>query len=82
MEDITFVGVDVHICKASAEREVKQRRPDLPVMMVTAYGDDEHRRRASELGAAGFLAKPVSKSNCGNCQRQRIKELTACRMSA
>jgi len=28
-------------------------------MMVTAYGDDERRRRASEYGAADFLAKPV-----------------------
>jgi two-component system chemotaxis response regulator CheY len=28
-------------------------------MMVTAYGDDERRRRASELGAAQFLSKPV-----------------------
>ena len=40
-------------------REVKQRRPDLPVMMLTAYGDDERRRRASELGASEFLTKPV-----------------------
>ena len=24
-------------------REIKARRPDLPVMMVTAYGDDERR---------------------------------------
>jgi CheY-like chemotaxis protein len=30
--------------------EIKQRFPDLPVMMVTAYGDDERRRCASELG--------------------------------
>jgi DNA-binding response OmpR family regulator len=28
-------------------------------MMVTAYGDDERRRRASELGASEFLTKPV-----------------------
>ena len=28
-------------------------------MMVTAYGDDERRRRASDLGAAEFLTKPV-----------------------
>jgi DNA-binding response OmpR family regulator len=27
--------------------------------MVTAYGDDERRRRASELGAREFLTKPV-----------------------
>jgi len=39
--------------------EIKQRFPDLPVMMVTAYGDDERRRRAGELGAAEFITKPV-----------------------
>ena len=40
-------------------REIKQRRPALPVLLVTAYGDDEGRRTAAELGAAAFLAKPV-----------------------
>jgi CheY-like chemotaxis protein len=40
-------------------REIKRRWPDLPVMMVTAYGDDERRRRASEYGAAEFITKPV-----------------------
>ena len=39
--------------------ELKQRRPDLPVMMVTAYGDDERRRVAQELGASEFITKPV-----------------------
>ena len=39
--------------------EIKQRFPELPVMMVTAYGDDERRRRASDLGACDFLTKPV-----------------------
>jgi len=38
---------------------VKQRFPALPVMMVTAYGDDERRRRARDLGASEFLTKPV-----------------------
>jgi DNA-binding response OmpR family regulator len=28
-------------------------------MMVTAYGDDDRRRRASELGAFAFITKPV-----------------------
>jgi CheY-like chemotaxis protein len=32
--------------------EIKQRFPALPVMMVTAYGDDERRRCAAEHGAA------------------------------
>jgi CheY-like chemotaxis protein len=39
--------------------EIKQRCPDLRVMMVTAYGDDERRRRARELGASEFNTKPV-----------------------
>jgi CheY-like chemotaxis protein len=39
--------------------EIKQRFPDLPVTIVTAYGDDERRRRASEHGVAEFLTKPV-----------------------
>ena len=40
--------------------EIKQRFPDLPVMIVTAYGDDERRRQAAEYGAAEFLTKPVT----------------------
>jgi len=40
-------------------REIKTRRPDLPVMMVTAYGDVERRRLAGEYGAAEFITKPV-----------------------
>jgi DNA-binding response OmpR family regulator len=39
--------------------EIRQRFPDLPVMMVTAYDDEGRKRRASDLGAAQFLAKPV-----------------------
>jgi DNA-binding NtrC family response regulator len=39
--------------------EIKQHLPDLPVMMVTAYGDNERRQRASESGACEFLTKPV-----------------------
>ena len=39
--------------------EIKQRFPDLPVMIVTAYGDEERRRLAAEYGAAEFITKPV-----------------------
>jgi CheY-like chemotaxis protein len=39
--------------------EIKQRFPELPVMMVTAYGDEERRRLAAEYGAAEFITKPV-----------------------
>jgi CheY-like chemotaxis protein len=39
--------------------EIRLRFPDLPVMIVTAYGDDERRRQASEDGAAALFTKPV-----------------------
>jgi CheY-like chemotaxis protein len=55
LSDINMPGMD----GLALLREVKSRRPDLPVMMVTAYGDDERRQRASEYGAAQFITKPV-----------------------
>jgi len=37
----------------------KAARPGLPVIMVTAYGDADTRRRALEGGAEGLLPKPI-----------------------
>jgi DNA-binding NtrC family response regulator len=39
--------------------EIKECFPGLPVMMVTAYGDDERRCRAAEHGATEFITKSV-----------------------
>src|SRR5467141_2872196 len=47
LSDINMPGMD----GLQLFGEIKQRRPDLRVMVVSAYGDDERRRRASELGA-------------------------------
>jgi CheY-like chemotaxis protein len=55
LSDINMPGMD----GLTLLREIKTRRPDLPVMMVTAYGDEERRRRAAEYGAAEFVTKPV-----------------------
>ena len=55
LSDINMPGMD----GLSLLREIKQRWAELPVMMVTAYGDDERRRRAGEYGAAEFITKPV-----------------------
>jgi CheY-like chemotaxis protein len=55
LSDINMPGMD----GLALLREIKTRRPALPVMMVTAYGDDERRRLAGEYGAAEFVTKPV-----------------------
>lgn len=34
-------------------------RPDVPVIMITAYGDESTRRAAAERGAAALLTKPI-----------------------
>ena len=39
--------------------KVKEVRPNVPVIMVTAYGDEATRKKATELGAAGLLTKPI-----------------------
>jgi CheY-like chemotaxis protein len=38
---------------------VRAARPDVPVIMITAYGDTETRRKAVERGAVGLLTKPL-----------------------
>ena len=37
----------------------REARPDVPVIMITAYGDAETRRRAQAEGAAGLFVKPI-----------------------
>jgi CheY-like chemotaxis protein len=53
-------------------REVKRHRPDLPVIMITAYSDDERRRVADAFGAADFLNKPIDFDHL----KQRIQAFT------
>ena len=54
LSDINMPGMD----GLTLLREIKTRRPELPVMMVTAYGDEERRR------AAGRTARPNSSQAC------------------
>jgi CheY-like chemotaxis protein len=55
LSDINMPGMD----GLALLREIKERWPTHPVMMVTAYGDDERRRLAGEYGAIEFITKPV-----------------------
>src|SRR5688572_4336078 len=39
--------------------KAKAARPDVPVIMITAYGDAETIRKALENGAEALLTKPI-----------------------
>jgi CheY-like chemotaxis protein len=39
--------------------KAKAARPDVPVIMITAYGDAETKRKALENGAEALLTKPI-----------------------
>ena len=69
LSDINMPGVD----GLTLLREIKARWPDIPVMMLTAYGDEGRRKRAFEAGAADFVTKPVN----FDYLRDRLRELQA-----
>ena len=39
--------------------KAKAARPDVPVIMITAYGDADTKRKALEGGAEALLTKPI-----------------------
>lgn len=69
LSDINMPGMD----GLQLLHEIRRGWPHLRVMMVTAYGDDERRRRAEEEGAVGFLGKPVDFGNL----KQRLHAFTS-----
>ena len=69
LSDINMPGMD----GLTLLGEIKQRWPQLTVMMVTAYGDEERRRMARSNGAAAFIAKPVD----FNSLKQQLEQLSS-----
>ena len=39
--------------------KAKAARPDVPIIMITAYGDAETKRKALESGAEALFTKPI-----------------------
>lgn len=55
LSDINMPGMSgLDLLKA-----VKTTRPELPVIMITAYGDQQTRQQAETLGAFGLVPKPI-----------------------
>ena len=60
--DVDLVVSDINMPGMSGLEmlpKVRAERPDVPVIMITAYGDAETRKKAIERGAEGLLTKPI-----------------------
>jgi CheY-like chemotaxis protein len=58
--DVVFLDIRMPgISGLEVLKEVKASRPATKVIMISAYGDDETAQKARELGADGYVQKPV-----------------------
>jgi DNA-binding NtrC family response regulator len=57
--------------------KIKAAHPEMPVFMITAYGDDETRRKALQDGAAGLVTKPIDFGALRHEVDQRLAEFGA-----
>lgn len=48
-------------------------RPNLPIIVLTAFPEEHIRRRAEATGAVGFFAKPVDSSAIIECLNRALK---------
>jgi DNA-binding NarL/FixJ family response regulator len=58
--DLNFVVLDITMPGRSGLeilREIKSQRPELPVLMLSMYPEDQYAERALKAGASGYLTK-------------------------
>ena len=84
-EDYDVVFTDIKMPGMSglemAER-VKERRPWLPVVIVTGYGSPDNEARAEAAGVSGFLRKPLSPEMIEGSAQKALSEKDATAQSA
>jgi CheY-like chemotaxis protein len=56
--------------------KARRARPEVPVIMITAYGDADTRRKAIEGGAAGLFTKPIDFPELRHTIDERLAAVT------
>lgn len=54
--------------------KARAARPEVPIIMISAYGDSETQRKALLGGADGFLTKPIDFARLREEIRQRVEQ--------
>ncbi len=60
--DISLVIMDIKLPGIhgwEAIKRIRKKKPDLPIIVQTAYASSEDRSMAMELGCSGYISKPV-----------------------
>ena len=73
--DMMLPGVD----GVDVVRELRRRRAELPIVLITGYATAEHAARAIAAGASGFLAKPFDDVELLDLVRQMLNPTDAAR---
>ena len=56
-----------------ATKLIKKQRPDLPVIVQSAYTSEEDREKAKKAGADAFITKPMHKSELLDMMSKLLK---------
>jgi CheY-like chemotaxis protein len=84
-EDYDVVFTDIKMPGMSGlemAEQVKERRPWLPVVIVTGYGSPDNEARAEAAGVSGFLRKPLSPEMIEGSAQKAFSEKDATAQSA
>jgi CheY-like chemotaxis protein len=84
-EDYDVVFTDIKMPGMSGlemAEQVKERRPWLPVVIVTGYGSPDNEARAEAAGVSGFLRKPLSPEMIEGSAQKAFSEKDATAESA
>ncbi len=57
-----------------AVRAIRQRRPELPIVMITGYATAENTARSLEAGATAVLAKPFDDTELLTLMRRALAQ--------
>ncbi len=84
-EDYDVVFTDIKMPGMSGldmAEQLKQRRPWLPVVIVTGYGSPDNEARAEAAGVSGFLRKPLSPEMIEGSAEKAVSERDASAQAA
>ncbi len=73
--EINIVLMDIKLPEMdgfTAIREIRKVKPDIPVIVETAFSDDKTRRKAYEAGCNDFLTKPITRRLLANALKSYL----------